>query len=228
VAGSERSPDLAGSRARLRGAVARLGCSPAEALALAVLAGGAVAALGLLWLLARPGAAVVQAPQVTDAPTGGVTSAPSGPSELLIHVVGQVVTPGVYRLPPGSRVADALGLAGGPLPDAALESVNLARALVDGEQVLVPGPGQPAPAPGATGGGTDPESGGGRRADGTLDLNLASAEEFEELPGVGPVLAQRILEHRTAIGRFTSVGELRDVTGIGEKTFQALSAEVSV
>jgi len=206
----------------------RSGCSPAEALALAVLAAGAAAALGVLWLLARPETAVVAAPPVIEAPTAGMSSAPSGPSELLVHVAGHVATPGVYRLPPGGRVADALGLAGGPLPDAALDSVNLARPLVDGEQVVVPGPGQPLPGPGPPSGGSAPSSGSSRRPDGTLDLNLATAEELEELPGVGPVLAQRILEHRAAIGRFASVGELRDVTGIGEKTFQALSAEVSV
>lgn len=196
---------------------------------MAVLAAGAVAALGVLWLLARPGAAVVEAPAITAVVSPDVTPGPSGPSELLVHVAGQVVTPGVYRLPPGSRVADAVGLAGGPQPEAALESVNLARLLVDGEQIIVPGPGQPPPAVGPPpSGGAVPANGGSRRPDGTLDLNLATAEEFEELPGVGPVLAQRIVEHREVIGRFTSVGELRDVTGIGERTFQALSAEVSV
>jgi competence protein ComEA len=150
----------------------------------------------------------------------------------------------VYRLPAGSRIADALAAAGGARADADLAALNLARPLADGEQVLVPAPGDPpavaappaasrgtggAAVSGGTGGGAAGAAGSGaRRPDGLLDLNLAGAADLDELPGVGPVLAQRILDHRAAIGRFTSVDELRDVKGIGEATFADLAPQVTV
>lgn len=194
--------------------VRRLRCSPVEAFAVAVLAAGALAALGLLWLLASRG------DRTTVVPAGLVVeSAPpsAAPSELVVHVAGRVAAPGVLRLPGGSRVGDAIAAAGGALGDAALEQLNLARQLADGEQVLVPGPGVPPPAAVA-----------GAAASGLLDLNLATAEDLDELPGVGPVLAERILAHREAIGRFSSVEELRDVEGIGDATFRDLAPAVTV
>ena len=146
--------------------------------------------------------------------------------QVVVHVVGQVRRPGVVVLALGGRVGDALAKAGGPLPTADLGALNLARALVDGEQVRVPKPGEALqpPAP-------DPSGGAAAGAPGTsgpVNLNTATAAVLEELPGVGPVLAQRIVDWRTEHGRFTSVDELAEVSGIGEKMFAQLQGKVTV
>ncbi|MEX0658270.1 MAG: ComEA family DNA-binding protein [Egibacteraceae bacterium] len=215
----------------LRG-LARLGCSGAEIAALALLVGGGVAALGLLWVLARPGAA----PAADQQEPAGEAGSPEAPAlvgeeleELVVHVAGEVAAPGLHRLPDGARVADALEAAGGPLPDAGLDALNLARPLTDGEQLFVPGPGPPPgqPAAGHTEqGGPAPPS--AVRPDGLLDLNRATPDDLEELPGIGPVLAERIVEHRDTVGGFGAVGDLRDVPGIGEKKFQSIAELVAV
>lgn len=148
---------------------------------------------------------------------------------VVVDVVGQVRRPGVVRLPAGSRVLDAVTRAGGALPGADLAQVNLARVLVDGEQVLVPRPGQAvnaAPGPGATG--AAGASGGGGAAGGVVNLNTADATALDSLPGVGPVLAQRILDWRTEHGRFSSVDELGEVSGIGDKLMSQLRPKVRV
>lgn len=206
---------------RLRRGLTDLGCSGAEVVALTVLVAGGVAALALLWVLARPGE-----PTTAD-PGGGAALAelPSG-EELVVHVAGEVAVPGLYRLPDGARVADALEQAGGPLPGAALDALNLARVLADGEQLVVPGP---APAPGEDpAADPGPAPGSAWRPDGLLDLNRATPEDLEELPGIGPVLAERITAHRQTAGGFRAVGDLREVPGIGEKTFQAIAGLVAV
>lgn len=214
-------PDEQPLRDRLRRGLADLGCSPAELAALAVLLAGAVAALGLLWLLARPGA------EEAESPPGVPDGLQAADAELVVHVAGKVTAPGLYRLPAESRVADALEAAGGPLPDAVLDALNLARPLSDGEQLLVPGP---APAVGERGGDHATSAAGASawRPDGLLDLNRASAEDLEQLPGIGPVLAERVVSHREQAGGFRAVGDLRDVPGIGEKKFQALAELVAV
>lgn len=123
-----------------------------------------------------------------------------------------MVHPGLIRLPEGARVADALAVAGGALPGTDLISLNIARRLSDGEQLLVgvvPPPGQPA---GSVAVGA---SGGASGASQTVDLNAATLEQLDGLPGVGRVTAQRILDWRAAHGRFTSVNQLREVSGIG-------------
>jgi competence protein ComEA len=158
--------------------------------------------------------------------TGAVGTASTAPG-VVVHVVGQVRRPGLVVLPAGGRVGDALAKAGGALPGADLTALNLARPLVDGEQVRVPKPGEaPPPAPpgpsGSSGGG------GAGGTSGPVNLNTASAGALEELPGVGPVLAQRIVDWRTEHGRFTSVDELGEVSGIGEKMFAQLQDKVTV
>jgi len=147
-----------------------------------------------------------------------------------VHVVGQVRHPGVLQLPAGSRVADAVERAGGATTHADLSAINLARPLVDGEQVRVPRPGdvvgpQGPAAPGGAESGASGSDGGGT---GLVNLNTASQAELEELPGVGPVLAQRILDWRAQHGRFTTVDELGEVSGVGEKTFAQLQPKVTV
>ncbi len=165
-------------------------------------------------------------------PSGGAASAVpvTTAQALTVHVVGQVRHPGVLRLPAGSRVTDAIERAGGATAHADLSAINLARPVVDGEQVRVPKPGEAVPPPGAAGpgGAAGGTSGGSAAGNGLVNLNTASQADLEELPGVGPVLAQRILDWRTEHGRFTTVDELGEVSGIGEKTFAQLQPKVTV
>ncbi|GAA4625916.1 hypothetical protein GCM10023196_032020 [Actinoallomurus vinaceus] len=152
------------------------------------------------------------------------TAAPvSSPSPVLVDVAGKVRHPGVVSLPAGARVIDAIKAAGGPLPGARTGMLNLARRVVDGEQVLVGVDATPAPAvpPVAPSGPTLP-------AGTPLDLNTAGAAQLDQLPGVGPVLAQRIVDYRTRHGPFRSVDELRQVSGIGAAKFDDLKALVTV
>ncbi|MFN2518615.1 MAG: helix-hairpin-helix domain-containing protein [Jatrophihabitantaceae bacterium] len=140
---------------------------------------------------------------------------------VVVDIAGKVRHPGVYHLPTGSRVDDALRAAGGALPDVDLSTVNLAARVADGQQIAVG-------MPGATGG-----SGGGVGASGSapavaLDLNTATLEQLETLPGVGPVLGQHILDWRAAHGPFVTIDQLREVSGIGEVKFAALRSRLSV
>jgi competence protein ComEA len=165
------------------------------------------------WSRPRPEPLAPQPPVAVAA-----TLPPSGPAELVVAVTGLVREPGLVRLPPGARVADAIEAAGGVLPDADVSYLNLARKLADGELVAVgipPPPGAVGPAgPGSTGG--------------KVDLNLATQAELETLPGVGPALAGRIIDYRTEHGRFRSITELREVSGIGEVRFAELRDLVTV
>ncbi|MBV2363080.1 ComEA family DNA-binding protein [Streptomonospora sp. NEAU-YY374] len=164
------------------------------------------------------------------APSQAAPSAPSG--TVTVHVGGDVAEPGVYRLPAGSRVADAIDKAGGTADGADTGTLNLARVLVDGEQLLV---GEtPAPVPPAAGASGAPPGAGGAPAPGAgaaagpIDLNTATADHLQQLPGVGPVLAERIIAFRTRNGGFTAVEQLQDVSGIGEKRYAELRPLVRV
>jgi competence protein ComEA len=154
-------------------------------------------------------------PGTADAARPGPTPS-GGPALVVVHVVGAVAAPGVVRLPAGSRVVDALAAAGGGTNDADLARLNLARVLVDGEQVVVPRPGDPDPATGTT-------TPGGATA-GLVDLNTATPAQLDELPGVGPVLAQRIVDRRP----FTSVDELDEVSGVGPTLLERLRPLVRI
>ncbi|MFF3770707.1 helix-hairpin-helix domain-containing protein [Streptomyces sp. NPDC002232] len=150
---------------------------------------------------------------------GGQGAGASSGARVVVDIGGKVRRPGVLTLPAGSRVADALRAAGGAEPGADLTGVNRARVLFDGEQVLVGMLGAPGVAPGGSGAG----GGAGGGAPGVpLSLSTATAEQLDGLPGVGPVLAQHIVDHRTEHGGFRSVGELREVDGIGERRFADL------
>jgi competence protein ComEA len=170
-------------------------------------------------------------------PTGAATGGPG--AEVVVHVVGRVAHPGVVRLRQGSRVADAIARAGGATRGADLGALNLARLLVDGEQVHVPRIGEPpaAQAGAVTGGVRPPGDGTAGSAPGSdqggatgqiVSLNTADLATLDTLPGVGPVLAQRILEWRTAHGRFASVDELGEVSGIGDKLMARLRPRVAL
>ena len=146
-----------------------------------------------------------------------VSTAPSSPSPspLIVDVAGAVRKPGVYEFTEGDRIVDAIDAAGGSTAKASLESLNLAAPLTDGLQVLVPKQ-APAQVPGAP-----PVAASGGPAP-LVDVNTASATELEELPGIGEVIAQRIVDYRTQNGPFTSVDDLLDVSGIGD----AILAEI--
>jgi competence protein ComEA len=148
-----------------------------------------------------------------------------------VHVVGQVRRPGLVRLAAGSRVADAIERAGGASPGADLSTLNLARMLVDGEQVRVPRPGEVPLGVGPAGGQPGPVGGAGGGSPGVggpVNLNSADLAALDTLPGVGPVLAQRIIDWRTEHGRFTSVEELGEVSGIGDKLYAQIRPRVTV
>jgi len=155
---------------------------------------------------------------------GGDDASGSGSNgRVLVHVVGKVRSPGVVELEPGSRVRDAIEQAGGTTDPAALSGVNLARQVVDGEQIVVARL-RTGATPGAGGDGAVP--GGGSA--GRISLNGADATELERLPGVGPALAARIIEWRRAHGAFTKVEQLGEISGIGPKTLEGLREQVTL
>lgn len=204
---SESPGQEAAARPRLR-----LGIGAAVTLGLIVLS----AAVG--WGILRGQAAAVDSIPIAD-PAGDVRVAEDG--GLYVHVLGEVVRPGLYILEPGARLVDALAAAGGTLETADLQAVNLARPLSDGEQIVVP-------VQGAQAGGGEAGAASAVGADGVIDLNAATREDLETLPRIGPALAQRILEWREENGRFRSVDDLMAVPGIGEKLLAGMRDKVRV
>ncbi|HLW18480.1 MAG TPA: helix-hairpin-helix domain-containing protein [Actinomycetota bacterium] len=192
---------------------------PREAGALAVLGLLLLIGAGLAYMRARPAAAVAPpSGAVSASASPGTSAAPA--NTIVVDVVGAVRKPGVYDFAQGARVIDAVRAAGGFLPDAEPQAINLARPLVDGEQVVVPRKGE-TPA-GAAGGGSAQQPGG------KVNINSATESDFENLPGIGPVLAQKIVDYRDQHGPFRSIQDLMKVTGIGQKKFDSLSAYVTV
>ncbi len=195
-------------------------------------------ALGLLVILAvgarhlatRDGGAGAPAP--AGAPAVRVSRTP--PARLTVHVAGAVRRPGVYRMREGMRVDDAITRAGGPRRLADLGALNLASKLEDGRQVLVPrrtaAPGVPAPAAGeaaAAAPGSAAAGLPGAPPGPPINLNTATIEQLDQLEGIGPGIAQKILAYRTEHGGFTRVDELKQVPGIGEARFAALKERVT-
>ncbi|MGW4007768.1 helix-hairpin-helix domain-containing protein [Streptomyces sp. NPDC004763] len=166
---------------------------------------------------ATPGPAAEDRTKADDPEPGAAPTTRAG-AEIVVDVGGKVREPGVHSLPAGSRVEDALRAAGGVKPGTKTDGLNRARFLVDGEQVIV-GASAPPPAPGSV-----TASGGGAGAGPTapVSLNTGTADQLDTLPGVGPVLAQHIIDYRTQHGGFRSVDELREVNGIGERRFADL------
>lgn len=166
--------------------------------------------------------------------TSAQASAGPSASAVVVHVAGAVADAGIVTLPAGSRVAAAVERAGGAVRDADLGRLNLARLLVDGERVYVPRVGEDDPppeiAPDVPPGdaAVAPGSGGSGAAEGVVDLNSADAAELETLPGIGPALAARIIAWRAEHGRFSSVEDLLDVSGIGDAKFADLRDRVRV
>lgn len=179
--------------------------------------GVVVVACAVTLALALPRGGDTGAADRTTVPLVLPSPSPTTQPEVVVHVAGQVRRPGVVRLPAGSRVADAVRAAGGLRHDGRLGATNLARVVVDGERIEV-GEDRAATTPGAP----------GAVAAGPLDLNSATAEQLDGLPGVGPVTAAKILAWRAAHDRFTSVDELAEVPGIGPKTLAELRPHVRV
>jgi competence protein ComEA len=220
-----------------------------QRVAVVLLALTALLVAGVVWVRATPhggGGGEAGGPGLTDQATGqgaagsGAGGAGAGADQTLpraapdtsagspgqsdrlaVDVAGHVRRPGLVRLPAGSRVNDAIRAAGGVTSGADLDAVNLARKLTDGEQVLIPGPGDPPP-PLPPGAGAAPGAPAG-----PLDLNSATVEQLDTLPGVGEVTAGRIVAYRSA-HPFTTVDELLEVPGIGQRRFEQLKDLVTV
>lgn len=171
----------------------------------------------------------------TRPPVGKAVSLqpPPEPAPLKIHISGAVVQPGLYELPAGSRVQDAILAAGGLLPDADDATLNLAAPLEDGTRIVVPtkrstaapaaaekqtAPDEPQATPGNANSG----------ATGPINLNTATLEELDSLPGIGPAIAQRILDYRNTNGLFGTIEDLQNVKGIGPATFEKLKDKITV
>lgn len=172
---------------------------------------------GLAFLAARwpaPGGV-----QIVPPPTVAPTPAPTA-SPVRVHVAGAVASPGVYTLPPASIVQDALLAAGGPSADADTDSLNLAAPLIDGQQLYVSRVGQAAP--------PSPSWTPAPTPSGPININLASAEELETLPGIGPTYARRIVEFREQNGPFRTLDALMLVSGIGPATLEKIRPHVTV
>jgi competence protein ComEA len=175
------------------------------------------------WFVLRGRPQTVEASTVLapGAPVRAAARQTASPEAVLVVAVsGDVHRPGIVRLPAGSRVDDAIRAAGGAVRPTDLALVNLARKVADGEQVVV---GAVAVSGAASGAGA-----GAAAADGTVDLNAATAAQLEALPGIGPTLAQKIVDYRTGNGRFASVDQLREVSGIGESRYADLKPLVRV
>ncbi len=174
------------------------------------------------------GARWIRSDEAQGAPEGGVERAggegggggsiefDSGGEDVVVHVAGAVRDPGVYRLPAGSRVTDAVQRAGGATGEAGLDAVNLAAELADGQQVVLPARAGPAAAAAA----------GGGEAAGPISIGSATLEQLDTIEGIGPVTAQNIIDFRTENGGISSVEDLDQISGIGPATMEALRSSV--
>jgi competence protein ComEA len=170
-------------------------------------------------------------PALTSGAPGGST--PSAATVIVVDVVGRVAKPGIFTLPAASRIFDAIAAAGGALPGTDLTALNLAGKLIDGEEIFVGIPPPSGSAAQTAGGVVGGDTGAGPATAGTtkpsvVDLNSASLTDLETLPGVGAVTAQRIIDWRTQHGRFTSVVQLQQISGIGPSKYASLVGRVKV
>ncbi|MDX6352121.1 MAG: competence protein ComEA [Streptomyces sp.] len=218
---------MPGVVARVRGWLyVRCGMEPKTVAALTVVLVAAVCFAAYHFWAGRPktvavprvaaAAPAVGVPRPVPSPGPPVGAGARTGAGVVVDVAGKVRRPGVRKLPAGARVADAVKAAGGALPGADTSGLNLARVLADGEQVVV---GAPAPAPGPSGSAPGPTA--------PVSLSTATPEQLETLPGVGPVLAQHIIDYRTQHGGFTSIDQLNEVTGIGDRRFADLKPLVT-
>jgi competence protein ComEA len=177
----------------------------------ATIAGLAIVVIAIIASSITSVGKTVDIPQdLTASPVVGVNQPQNTLGSVLVHVIGEVKSPGIYELESGSRVIDAVMSAGGLLMSAAECGVNLAREVKDGEQLFIPSQDQNCAFSGSS------EQGG------TLSLNSATAEQFDSLPGIGPTLAERIVQWRSANSGFASIDQLNEVSGIGDKLFAGI------
>jgi competence protein ComEA len=198
-----------------------------ERTGLAILAVLVVAGAVFWYVRSLPRPVTIQATGGELRPGAAALASPSpSPAVLYVHVAGRVRHAGVYQLHQGDRVIDAIRAAGGARQDADLRSINLAALVTDGEQIIVwkKGPGGSVMASGG-GGGSAPGSGSPSQP---VNLNTATLDQLESLPGIGPALGQRILDYREQHGPFASVEDLVNVSGIGEKRLEDLRPLVTV
>jgi len=239
-----RPPARVGTGERLRAALAFVGVGRLVAAAGSIL----LVAAGCWWLLHSPPPPVERtlpyaASSGSGTTSGASTKAGAGPGAgasssaatapdpsvpaglVVVQAAGAVVHPGVYSLPTGARVHELIVAAGGALPGADPDALALAALLADGQRVYVPMPGEVVPGPvgGAGGGGSSAAAPAG-----PVDLNRATADELDGLPGVGPATAAAIVAHREQHGPFSSVDGLLDVRGIGPAKLDAIRALVTV
>jgi competence protein ComEA len=169
--------------------------------------------LGVRWIQSSEGATRLGPdPAGVTVASGSVGGAGKG-GGIVVHVAGEVRKPGVYRLPDGSRVADAVERASGSTGEALLDGINLAARLVDGQQVVVPAKAK---------GGAVAGPAGGAGTDGPISLGMATAEQLETIEGIGPVTAGKIVEYRDQQGGVASIEELEEIHGIGPATVERL------
>lgn len=194
---------------------------------------GIVVLSGVLWggyslMQARsvPVAAAAQPSVAISA--ASPTPSPTATTQLLVHVLGEVRRPGVVKLPEGARVQDALVAAGGLTRRARPGDLNLAAPVADGAQLIIGRTGSQVRGAGGGGGGGGSGGAAGAGTTGKIDLNTATAEQLDALPGVGPVTAQKILAWRAAHGRFRSPAELQEIDGIGPKSYAEIAPHVRV
>jgi competence protein ComEA len=182
--------------------------------------GPAVVGLSIVAIVVNGLARPVSPPIESTLPVASQTPNPAfsvPATAVVVHVAGAVAKPGLVSVADGARVLDALQAAGGVTPDASLDAVNLAERVVDGSRLYIPRIGEVAL----------PVTTGGSQPSGPLNLNTATVDQLDELPGVGPATAEAIIDLRTERGRFRSVDELLDVPGIGDAKFERLQDQVT-
>ena len=182
----------------------------------------ALAVGAIFFSLAHGNAAAPTQPTISPLPTYSLPPLP--PALVVVDVAGKVKHPGVYKLPQGSRAAAAIKAAGGQLKGVSLTDINLAEILIDGQQIIVG-----APAITSTSS-KSKKSGGfkGKITSGTININTATVAQFEQLPGIGAVMAARIFAYRTAHGAFATIDDLTKVSGMGKSKFANLKNFVRI
>ncbi len=176
---------------------------------------------GTIWVLRRPDPPPMIVLTATPRPTATLAL-------ILVDVRGAVAEPGVYSLPVGSRVQDALKSAGGTLPDAETREFNLARKLNDGEQIYVRTSAEATSAPLVTPGKSDRSLPAVKTPTGPININTATVEELDALPGIGPAIGQRIVDYRTQNGPFQKIEDIKQVRGIGDAIFEQIKDLITV
>lgn len=171
----------------------------------------------MFWAKQKP---VVAQPNVQSVEK---TKEPVAPKNVVVHISGAVMQAGVFTLPAGSRVTDALKIAGGPMQGADLNAINLAALLVDGQQIRVPNQGEPGYTNQTVQG-----RNGSKTTDVKVSINMADLNALDTLPGIGPSMAQKIIDYRSANGPFQSLEDIKKVPGIGESKYQNLKEKITL